>query len=92
MIPLLDPPALTHPCALINQGPLDQSVGRVARDHGTDDLAGAALRPTAEQVGAIARTMRTPAPPLDAELRISDGRRGQWYSGCADVSGNGGLR
>ncbi|MFG1964461.1 hypothetical protein [Nonomuraea sp. NPDC049028] len=92
MIPLLDPPALTRPCDLINQGPLDQPIGRVVRDDGTDDLAGAALRPATERAAAAAQTMRTPALPLDAELRISDGRRGQWYSGCADVSGNGGLR
>ncbi|MEV0345409.1 hypothetical protein AB0H88_06565 [Nonomuraea sp. NPDC050680] len=102
MIPLLDPSALTHPCDLINQGLLDQSVERFARAHGTDDLAGEALRPVAEPVGASAQTPRTPAPPLDAlpldalpldaELRISDGRRGQWDSGCADDSGNGGLR
>ncbi|MFI7151082.1 hypothetical protein ACIBO2_39705 [Nonomuraea sp. NPDC050022] len=92
MIPLLDPSALSHPCDLITQGPLDQSVERVAPDHGTDDLAGEALRPAAEPVGATAQTMRTPAPPLDAELLIADGGRGQWYSGCADVSGNGGLR
>ncbi|MEU7743772.1 hypothetical protein [Nonomuraea sp. NPDC049158] len=92
MIPLLDPSALSHPCDLINQGPLDRSVERVARDHGADDLAGEALRPTAEPVGATAQTMRTPALPPDAELRIADGGRGQWYSGCADDSGNGGLR
>jgi hypothetical protein len=97
MIPLLDPSALTHPCDLINQGLLDQSVERAARDHGTDDLPGEALLPVAEPVGATAQILRTPAPPLDAlpldaELRISDGRRGQWDSGCADDSGNGGLR
>ncbi|WP_433511106.1 hypothetical protein ACQP2T_45760 [Nonomuraea sp. CA-143628] len=92
MILLLDPPALTHPCDLINQGPLDQPVERVARDHGTDDLAGEALRPATERAGATVRTLRTPAPPLDAEPLISDGGRGQWYPGCADVSGNGGLR
>jgi hypothetical protein len=92
----LDRSTLTHPCDLIDQGPLDHSVERAARDHGPDDLAGAELHPAAERAGATAQTMRTPALPLalplDAELRIADGGRGQWYSGCADDSGNGGLR